>query len=84
MSRPPHRQVHYRIPESLYTQLEALAARLYQPMPVLLRAAAVEYLARMQTAPTGNAGLTLVWDDDRLTPGETPQMSLPFNDLPTE
>lgn len=77
------RQVHYRVPHALYTQLEALAARLYQPIPVLLRAAAVEYVARMQQAPTGSSGLSLQWPEEAacLTPDDTAQMSLPFNHL---
>lgn len=75
------RAVHYRLPEDLFRQLEALAARLYQPMPVLLRAAALEYVTRMQQAPTGSSGLTLQWPEDRLTPDDTAQLPLPLNDL---
>lgn len=75
--------VHYRLPKPLYTQLQAIAERHFQSLPVILRAAAAEYAARHQAQPTGSSGLILSWPDDadRLTPSEAPdtrQMSLPF------
>lgn len=75
--------VHYRLPKALYQQLQTIADRHFQSLPVILRAAAAEYAARHQAPPTGTSGLLLSWPDDpdRLTPTEAPdnrQMSLPF------
>jgi hypothetical protein len=63
--------VTFRIPDGLYRQLRALGAQVFQPVPTLLRAAAVEYVQRRMSLPTGaSSGLFIQYPDD--TPGEPP------------
>jgi hypothetical protein len=57
--------VTFRIPEALYAQLQRLSARVFQPVPTLLRAAAVEYVAQRRPDMQGTAsGLSLRFTDD--------------------
>lgn len=57
--------VTFRIPEALYAQLQRLSARVFQPVPTLLRAAAVEYVEQRRPTVGGEAsGLTLRFTDD--------------------
>jgi len=57
--------VTFRIPDALYTQLQRLGARVFQPVPTLLRAAAAEYVERRRpTAEGPTSGLVLRFPDD--------------------
>lgn len=60
----PSKTVNFRIPLRLYRQVERLAASIYQPAPVVFRAALHEYVQRHRPKRGVTAGLALVWPDD--------------------
>lgn len=61
----PSRIVTYRIPTALYQRIEAIARATFQPVPVVLRAAAFEYTRRhgSRRKPEGTSGLHLSWPE---------------------
>lgn len=61
--------VTFRVPVALYQRIERLAANMFQPVPVVLRAAAAEYVARHRPKPGGSRELHIVWDDDAPSSG---------------
>lgn len=57
------KQVTYRMPEELYNKLLKIAESMFQPMPVVLRAAAAEYAKNHRPVRHKNTGLEFRWPD---------------------
>ncbi len=57
------KQVTYRMPLELYDKLMKIADSMFQPIPVVLRAAAAEYARNHRPIRHKNTGLTLEWPD---------------------
>lgn len=68
----PSKLITFRVPTPLYEQLALTASRLYQSVPTVLRAAAVEYLDRRGVPPEPAPAAFLVRfpDDEPVTPPE--------------
>lgn len=66
----PSIQVTYRIPRRLYDKLDKIAESLFQPMPVILRAAAAEYAKNHRPVRWPNTGIHFKWPQDRDQPIE--------------
>lgn len=70
----PSKTVTFRLPLTLVHRLERLALALYQPVPVVIRAALAEYLDRHKPSHTASSGLTITWASasPEVTHPETP------------
>ncbi len=70
MSKPSHgtlgktKQVTYRMPLELYEKLLKISESMFQPIPVVLRAAAAEYARNHRPVRHKNTGLALKWPED--------------------
>lgn len=53
-----------RIPVTLYDRVETLAVAVAQPVPVIVRAALLEYLERHKATAGTPSGLQIIWADD--------------------
>lgn len=63
-SMGPSVLVTYRLPAKVYDKLEKISASLFQPVPVILRAAAAEYVARHRPVRHVPTGITFKFPDD--------------------
>lgn len=59
----PTKQVTYRMPLELYERLKKIGDSMFQPVPVVLRAAAAEYAKNHRPVRHKNTGISLTWDD---------------------
>lgn len=57
------KQVTYRMPMELYLKLQKIAESMFQPMPVVFRAAAAEYAKNHRPVRHKNTGLELKWPE---------------------
>ena len=54
-------QVTFRVPRDLYDRLGKIADSVYQPMPVIFRAAFAEYVKNHRPVRHTNHGISIVW-----------------------
>lgn len=62
-SMGPTKQVTYRMPLELYEKLRKIGDSMFQPVPVVLRAAAAEFAKNHRPVRHRNTGISLTWDD---------------------
>ena len=60
----PTVQVTYRLPRKLHEKLDKIAESLFQPLPVILRAAAAEYVKAHRPARWTNTGIEFNFPGD--------------------
>lgn len=59
----PSKTITIRVPLSLYKQVQRLARSIYQPDPVIFRAALQEYVQRHKPRKINLSGLSVRWPD---------------------
>lgn len=60
----PSRNITIRIPIKLLHRIERIAGALFQPTPVVIRAALAEYAERHRPKPGLSSGMSIVWKGD--------------------
>lgn len=64
-------QVTFRMPESLYQKLLAIADSIYQPAPVVFRMALIDYAKTHRPVRHTNHGIALSWPTKVIPPPES-------------
>jgi hypothetical protein len=60
----PTKQVTYRIPLKIYERIEKISVSMFQPVPVILRAAAAEYVKNHRPIRWPKTGIEFKFPDD--------------------
>lgn len=74
----PSRTITVRLPLSLYKKLQRIARSVYQPDPVIFRAAVQEYVTRHRPRTGLNSGIHLLWPDELRVSAEVTQPETPL------